>query len=360
MGGAGGMNLIAPQRKLLAHPERLAALKAGTPFAPVNVEIDLSNRCSLGCEWCHFAYTHTRGPLKGKREKPVGAIPGGDLMDAYLALRIIDELAAADVQSITWTGGGEPTLHPDFDKIIAYAGKRLQQGIYTHGGHIDGWRAELLKRNMEFVYVSLDAANRDDYLRDKGVDRFHIVCANIARLAKAPGDATIGVGYLITKDNWHRADVAAGLARAYGADYIQFRPTIHYDQAHPDSLDEDVEWLGEALEFLENVAANYPNVELDADRFRMYQTWIGHGYPICLWSMLQTVITPSGQVWTCVNKREHPAALLGDLTTEPFAELWGRQSPASVDSHCRVMCRGHLANQVLADVLAEPKHGAFI
>lgn len=24
------------------------------------------------------------------------------------------------------------------------------------------------------------------------------------------------------------------------------------------------------------------------------------------------------------------------------------------------MCRGHLANQVLADVLSEPKHGAFI
>lgn len=354
------MNLIAPQRKLLAHPEHLLALKTARRMPPVNVEIDLSNRCSLGCEWCHFAYTHTRGPLKGKREKPAGAIPGGDLMDTDLAVWIIDQLADAGVESVTWTGGGEPTLHPDFDRIILHAGKRIRQGIYTHGGHIDGWRAVFLKQNMEFVYVSLDAANRDDYLRAKGVDRFHTVTANIARLAKAPGDATIGVGYLITNDNWRRADVAAGLAKAYGADYIQFRPTIQYEQETPDRLTEDLAWLDDAIPFLEQVADTFPLVELDTDRFRMYRAWAGHGYQTCFWSMLQTVITPSGQVWTCVNKREHPAALLGDLTAEPFLNLWARQSPAHVDGSCRLMCRGHLANLALAEAFDGPKHGAFI
>ena len=56
--------------KLLQHMDRLAVIKTGGSPPPVNVEIDLSNRCSLGCEWCHFAYTHTRGPFKGKRAKP--------------------------------------------------------------------------------------------------------------------------------------------------------------------------------------------------------------------------------------------------------------------------------------------------
>lgn len=345
------MSLIAPQTKLLRLVKQ--------PTVPVNVEIDLSNRCSLGCEWCHFAYTHTRGPLKGKRPKPAGALPGGDLMDTDLAIRIIDELADAGVQSITWTGGGEPTLHPDFDRIALYAGDRIKQGIYTHGGHIDGWRAELLKQNMEFVYVSLDAANRDDYLRDKGVDRFHTVTANIARLAKVPGDATIGVGYLVTRDNWRRADIAAGLAKAYGSDYIQFRPTIKYEQTSPDTVTEDVAWLDDAIPFLERLVADGSFVELDAERFRMYRDWDGHGYKTCHWSMLQTVITPSGQAWTCVNKREHPAALLGDLSTESFTDLWSRQSPAPVDGSCRLMCRGHLANLALAEA-AEQRHGAFI
>src|SRR5574338_42021 len=78
-------NPIGPRDKLLWHPDKLLELRtAGKTSAPINVEIDLSNRCSLGCEWCHFAYTHTRGPLKGKRAKPAGAVLGGDLMEPDL------------------------------------------------------------------------------------------------------------------------------------------------------------------------------------------------------------------------------------------------------------------------------------
>lgn len=356
MGGAGGV--INAPLKLLGQPEHVLALKQGDHVPPVNVEIDLSNRCSLGCSWCHFAYTHTRGPLKGKREKPAGAIPGGDLMDTKLALRIIDELADAGVQSITWTGGGEPTLHPDFDRIVTYAAGRLKQGVYTHGGHIDDDRAALLKRSMEFVYVSLDAASRVDYFRDKGVDRFDQVCTNIQRLADAQGHATVGVGYLITRENWWHAGGAVALVRKLGADYIQFRPTIRYDQQQPDRREETVGWLDLAIPELERLSS-FPGVQVDVDRFRMYQNWHGHNYRTCWWSMLQTVITPSGQVWTCVNKREHPAALLGSLADESFAHLWARQSPAHVDGSCRLMCRGHLPNLALSAAF-NGEHGAFI
>ena len=132
---------IDPARKLYAHMDRLVALKAGANPSPVNVEIDLTNRCSLGCAWCHFGYTHTRGPLAGKREKPDGAIAGGDVMDRKLALAIVKQLAAGGVRSVTWTGGGEPTLHPEFDEVVVVAHAHgLDQGVYTHGGHIDADR----------------------------------------------------------------------------------------------------------------------------------------------------------------------------------------------------------------------------
>ncbi len=64
------MTYINPRQKVLWHTDRLHELRTtGTTSAPVNVEIDLSNRCSHGCRWCRFAYTHTRGPLAGT-EKP--------------------------------------------------------------------------------------------------------------------------------------------------------------------------------------------------------------------------------------------------------------------------------------------------
>lgn len=357
------MSYIDPGAKLLQHVDRIAAIKAGSRPAPVNVEIDLSNRCSLGCEWCHFAFTHTRGPLAGKREKPAGAIPGGDLMDAELALSIVDQLAAAGVRSITWTGGGEPTLHPAFDEIIAHTAKypTLEQGIYTHGGHISPTRAALLKCTHTFVYVSLDASNAGQYKRDKGVDRFDAACEGIKRLADAKGDATIGIGYLVTESNWRAADYAAQLVESLGADYVQFRPTIHYEQDSPGVPSENTGWMEDAERFLERVAAMYPEqVIADLERFEMYRRWGGHGYPTCWWSALQTVITPNGKVWTCVNKREHPGAALGDLSVESFAEVWGRAEVAEVGPDCRVMCRGHIPNTALDQIMRPAPHAAFI
>lgn len=351
---------IDPAGKLFGHMDRLLELRRGRVPAPVNVEIDLSNRCSLGCEWCHFAYTHTRGPLTGKRPKPAGAVPGGDLMQTSLAFSIVRDLAAAGVESITWTGGGEPTLHPDFDSILAYANTKIQQGLYTHGGHITSERAELLKRVCTFVYVSLDAADANAYKAAKGVDRFAAACEGIRLLAAAQGDATIGVGYLVTRDNWKDIPTAALLVGRLGADYLQLRPTIRYDETHPQRRDEDTDWLDNAIPAIATHMSRDPNIVADLDRFRDYRDWSGHGYRTCFWAGLQTVITPNGKIWSCVNKREHAAAEIGDLSTETFADAWARRPLPTVENTCRVMCRGHLANVALDSIMRERPHAAFI
>jgi MoaA/NifB/PqqE/SkfB family radical SAM enzyme len=352
---------IAPQAKLFGHLDRLSQIvQDAHTVAPVNVEIDLSNRCSLGCEWCHFAYTHTRGPLAGKRAKPDGATVGGDLMNWGLALEIIDQLISAGVRSVTWTGGGEPTLHPQFDEIVAYADTRIRQGLYTHGGHIDEQRAWLLKAACEFVYVSLDAADPESYKRDKGVDRFEAACEGVRRLADAPGEATVGVGFLLGEHNWFQARKMVELGKSLGADYVQFRPMVRFTNESPDEPAEDTAWLREPLRELFDGLASDPQVEIDVDRFRMYKDWRGHGYQTCWWSMLQTAVTPNGKVWACVNKREHPAAEIGDLSCESFSEVWARHTVEQVGSDCRVMCRGHLPNLALDGIVRPLEHAAFI
>lgn len=354
------MSFIAPQAKLFDHMDTLQDMKVtGRSRAPINAEIDLSNRCSLGCEWCHFAYTHSRGPLKGAA-KPADAVPGGDLMETSLALDIIRQLAETGVESVTWTGGGEPTLHPQFDDIVDYAGGKLAQGIYTNGCHITPERAELLKRLFTFVYVSLDAADARSYKRAKGVDRFGAACDGIRLLAEAEGEATVGVGYLVTPDNYKQISDAAFLAERLGADYLQLRPTVRYDITKPGVPAENTVWITAALDVIGKAAYYHPNIEVDFSRFKGYRDWTGHGYDTCWWATLQTVITPNGLVWRCVNKREHPAALLGDLTQESFQKIWARATAVPVDNDCRVSCRGHLANQALTEILAPRLHPEFV
>lgn len=356
------MSYIAPRQKLFWHIDKLQEIRdTGTTSAPVNVEIDPSNRCSHGCSWCHFSYTHTKGPLAGKVEKPAGHIDGGDLMSLDLAHRILLYLAEAGVQSITWTGGGEPTLNPLFNDMVASASiLGLQQGLYTHGGHIDELRAVLLKEYLTFVYVSLDECTPEAFKASKGVNRFDKVIEGIKLLVAAPGKATIGVGFLLHMGNVHEIDTMVALGKSLGVDYVQFRPIISYDQAYPGQLVEDTLWVNHAINSLRKHAGD-SFVQSDTWRFEMYRDWNGHGYKTCNWSAIQTVISPNGKVWRCTNKREHPDALLGDLSVEPFATLWERAGGAcQVNDTCRLMCRGHISNLTLDSIMTEPAHKAFI
>lgn len=356
------MSYINPRSKVLFHSDKINELRTtGNTSAPVNVEIDLSNRCSHGCSWCHFAYTHTKGPLANKREKPDGAILGGDLMKFDAALETLIQLKKVGVKSITWTGGGEPTLHPNFFELVSFtAGIELDQGLYTHGGHISFELAELLKRRLTFVYISLDECTAEDFAASKGVNRFANVLAGINHLVAAEGSATIGVGFLLHRGNYNKVDDMVALGESLGVDYVQFRPIINYEQSAPSQLVEDVQWINGAINNLRKHAGN-PKVVTDTWRFEMYRDWTGHSYATCNWSAMQTVITPNGKLWRCTNKREHPDALLGDLTQESFADLWKRSGgPCQVNDGCRVMCRGHISNLTLDAVLTEPHHPNFI
>jgi len=55
---------ISPRNKLFSHLDRLALIQQGKTPPPVNIEIDLSNRCSLGFEVVSlrlYSYTGTAG-----------------------------------------------------------------------------------------------------------------------------------------------------------------------------------------------------------------------------------------------------------------------------------------------------------
>jgi sulfatase maturation enzyme AslB (radical SAM superfamily) len=243
----------------------------------------------------------------------------------------------------------------------------FDQGLYTHGGHIDSdIMAVSLKERMIFVYISLDECTREDFKSSKGVDRFDKVINGINLLVntkvhpKARHNAIIGVGFLLHRGNYNKVDDMVALGESLGVDYVQFRPIINYEQAAPNQLVEDVQWINGAINNLRKHAGN-PKVVTDTWRFEMYRDWTGHSYTTCNWSAMQTVITPNGKVWRCTNKREHPDALLGDLTQESFADLWKRSGgPCQVNDGCRVMCRGHISNITLDAVLTEPAHPNFI
>lgn len=358
------MTYIDPRGKPFAHLGRLAAWQQGQRAAPVTLEVDLTNRCSHGCQSCHFAHTHTRGPWASRARALT--VDTGDMADAAITRRWLGEAARAGVQAVVWTGGGEPTLHPDWAALMVEAhALGLQQGIYTVGTHLTAETADVVARCAAWAVVSLDAANADTYVAEKGVAPLAWTRAlegirHIRNASDAGGGCVVGVSFLLHARNWHRLDGMIAVGLAAGGHYVTLRPTVETDPAAPGVVTGDRAWIAGALPALAAVSAR-PDVEVDATRFAVYQQWTHHPYATCHGVTLNATVTPDARLWLCPNRRGDAGALLGDLRTEAFGEIWARHPGAvPVEPACRAMCRLHPINATLADVYAPRPHEAFL
>lgn len=311
---------------------------------------------------CHMAHTHSRGPWVSKlRVLPHGMDLTGDLADTAVTLRWLQEAKAAGVKSVIWSGGGEPTTHPDWLLILAKA-KVLgfEQGMYTLGGLLTHETAREAASHLSWVVVSLDCADADTYAKEKGVPpaRFHAACDGIRFMVGHR--ATVGASFLLHADNWHRMGEMLTLSESLGVTYTTFRPTVEVRQDAPSVLLGDRTWVDVALPGLRTLAT-HPRVELDVQRFQDWANWQGHGYDTCHGIRLNATITPDSRVWVCVNRRGVPGSALGNLTHESFAQVWAKHPGHwNVDRECRAMCRLHPVNEALHALRQPLAHESFV
>jgi MoaA/NifB/PqqE/SkfB family radical SAM enzyme len=340
---------INPSQKLYRHFAHLAQWMKGELFPPIGMEIDLSNRCNLGCADCDFRFTHSRGPHASKT-------PTGDLMDFDLLKRILQEMKDCGVESVTFSGGGEPTLHPRFGEALHAASELFPLGLYTNGTQLETSLARQVRQEATWVVVSLDAVDASDYLAYKGVDKFEDVLGGVSTLIG--GKATIGLSFLLSERNFFHAPSMVNLHKELGTDYVEFRPLIQFNPTNPAEPTANLGWISDCLKILAEFDGQ-PGVETRLESFRAYQAF-GREYKVCEAILFTGIVSADGRMWRCVNSRGYDCACLGDLNEEHFATVWLRQKPWADFARCRVLCRGDAINRALAQLKTPLPHQEFI
>jgi MoaA/NifB/PqqE/SkfB family radical SAM enzyme len=293
------------ERKILYYLDKVEHLIDGEGVMPVTCEIDPTNRCQLNCTFCMYRTLRDKTQSSENQEK-------FDL-DIGLYRYLLLDLKKIGVQSITFTGGGEPTLHKDFDKMVEFAEMLgFEYGLVTNGLLVD--KIERPDK-FKFIRVSLDAGTSETYYNLKKALAFDKVVNNI-KYAIDKG-ALVGTSFVVNEINRNDIQAAQELANELGVAYIQFKPAWENGKPY-----EDYEISGN-------------KVVIDTKRY------IAVDRTPCHIAGLIGVVGADARVYYCCQYRGDQRYCLGDLRHATFPEIWSRR-PALVPDiercpNCRYM-----------------------
>lgn len=184
--------------KMFAHIDRVFG-----EHKPITADIFLNNYCNNNCPYC----TYKRWDFSDDAR----SMSISDFIK--YAYRLID----LGVKGFILTGGGEPTISKDFDKIVEWLDlHNVKYGINTNFNR-------LVRCNPAYLKVSLDAWDDISYKDRRGVANYNKVRHNIKEFAKTKSDSTkLGIQLL--------AKTVEEVRKFYNAnkdlpvDYISIRP----------------------------------------------------------------------------------------------------------------------------------------
>ena len=133
-------------------------------------EIELTNRCNANCIMCP----------RGELERPFGE------MDEKTLRLIVDKAAGYGVDTITFSGFGEPLLNknaPDYVKYVKEKGLKIKTNITTNAGLLSRKLSEkLIQAGLDEIQISFNGWDKDSYERIMRGLKFESITENIKSL----------------------------------------------------------------------------------------------------------------------------------------------------------------------------------
>jgi MoaA/NifB/PqqE/SkfB family radical SAM enzyme len=337
-------------RVKLATQSRFAAFIEGAKVYPINVEVSPVHVCQAKCPWCFYAGTHEKlGPES--------------MLERRMALALIQEMAALGVKAVTWTGGGEPTLHPDFEEFVLWANRQgLKQGLFTNGRSRPrydttklewirvsnterDWNVEVLKEIRSGAKVMGLAVN---YVGGEEIEQ-EVTEGTEGEEGIVDSGELVARGWVVKRPEG-RAPGDEEVFRALevgeivGVDYVQVRQALnlrgYVTERRPPAIEHPLLFV---TDYKFDDSAN------------------PHGYSECYGFNFVPFIWHDGDVDVCgYHRKKGWPYTLGNLGRASLKEIMdGAPRSVPVCGTCQVCCKNHEANKLVNEGLAV-QDGEFV
>lgn len=317
-------NPFGVHKKMIYHTDRINEyLQTGDTF-PIIMEINLTDICNLNCNYCFCDH-------RGKH-----------ILKLEVVIDFIDDFKKLGGKAITFSGGGESTLHKNFMEIVDYAYcNEIDLGLITNGAFkYNSDLLDVIGNCFKWVRISLDTVNKELYEKIKGKDYLDVVLANILLLKQYK--CKLGINCNVTLDmKVHDVESLISIL-ADRVDYIQFRPVLPRF-SHKETIDLN----NEVWDYLKTVDNN--KVVLSYDKFvdLLYEN---NSFPFtsCEGHFFSPILDSNGDVKVCMYHPNNDNFTFGNINNKSLTDIWYSQKRKDVinyirnldyEKECQVCCK---------------------
>jgi len=290
--------------KTLIYASRIEQILKGEMPAPVVLHMYLTNFCPARCSFCIMKDEKKKYPTK---------------MTWELIKKALTDAKKNGVKLIHFTGGGEPTSHPDFLKAIKLAlDLKLKVALSTNGMIL--YPSADLIRNIDHYRLSFNCGTRKTYKKLFGVDKFDLVVTKMKDLVsfKKSGLFTrtpdLGMAFVIVPENYKEIYRFCALASEIGVEFIHIRPAYLKDDKELRLI------LPEAFYYCERAKEDFEDkIQIFSIKEKFEGTWTPRTFNKCLATPLEAVLAANGQFILCQDVFE---PRFGNYYEQDFWTIW--------------------------------------
>lgn len=312
--------------KMLSHIDRIVGTKK-----PITADVFITNYCNNKCPYCTY----------GRWELDSGAYA----MKYKDFVAYAEKLVDIGVQGIILTGGGEPTINPDFEKIADWlSANKIHWGINTNFN-------KFAKVKPDYLKVSLDAYSDESYEQMRGVRAYGKARENIKAYSewkkKNSPNTSLGIQQLVK--NHEEVQKFYDANKDLHVDYIVFRP-VESTAGEYYASESNISEAERIKETVSRIAERDARVNLNFKWNLLKQK-----EDICTASWAQIALNEKGEVMYCCHK---PYQIIGHILDEDILE---KKARAVTDMNtCDIPCRMTAPNMTVRRLKQARKDACFI
>ncbi len=329
--------------KLLHHPKQLNRILEGSRPFPIHLEVDLTNICNHACSFCNMSETLAND---------------SSVIDSEVLLERLAEAYSLGSRSISFTGGGEPTMHPKFSEISERTKKLgFDLGLITNGALLQKSRLEAIAEFFKWVRISLGGVNETIYRNIQGKNDFRKVLDNIFDLKERSNltrNLDLGIKIMLTQENIDASDeltknLKKSRLTSNHINYIQFVPDQYTNDG---GKFVNSSYVSEKLELLRKQLGKI-RIPLYESLYSVDNAQRDLGFSNkCFAHYYQLVITATGLITFCKNSRDTRKLHVGDIYNSTFSEIWQSDYLKELEdtinaSNCNTFCKSLKLNNLI-------------